>query len=284
MSASLSTGGIISTIGGAVGSLFTGEGNAAEANSYTSAASLEEQNAQLTAASTRIQETQTARAVSQTLGTQQADVAGAGFTESGSALDLMKSSAQQGALAKSLVNIQGAINENAYAAEAGADTAKAKAANEAQTASTIGAIASIGGALVNGTTQLASAGNTIASGVNYVGGLLNPTATAQTTAGIYSESQGGYVAGGGLTDSTLDTSISDTSTLYDTSIAADTTIDTSGLVAGETTAVADAGISDAIAASAVDAAAVDAGAADAAAAAGTDIFGTLLDVGSVLAC
>src|ERR1700679_700573 len=100
---------IVTALGGAVGSLFTSEGNTAEANSYTSAGELEEQNAQLTAASTRIQETQMARQVSQSLGTTQADVAGAGFTESGSALDILKSSAQQGALAKSLINIQGAV-------------------------------------------------------------------------------------------------------------------------------------------------------------------------------
>lgn len=161
-------GDIVTGIGGAVGSLFTSEGNAAEAASYTGAAQLETQNAQLTAASTRIQETQTARAVTQSLGTTQADVAGAGFTESGSALDLLRMSAQQGSLAASLVNIQGAINENAYAAEAGADLAKAKAANEANTASTIQSIASLGGALVNNAGDLASKGKTVVNGVQSI--------------------------------------------------------------------------------------------------------------------
>lgn len=166
-------GGDIESLGNAASALFSSQGNAAEADSYSSAASLEEQNAQLTAASTRIQETQTARQVAQSLGTTQADVASAGFTQSGSALDIMRSSAQQGALAKSLINIQGAINENSFAAEAGADEAKAKAANEANQAGTVSAIASIGGALIDGSTKLASAGKTISSGVDYVKGLFS---------------------------------------------------------------------------------------------------------------
>lgn len=191
------TGNWIGQLGGAVGSLFTSEGNAAEANSYTSAASLDEQNAQLTAASTRIQATQEARTVSQSLGTTVADVAGAGFTESGSALAILKSSAQQGALASSLINIQGAINENAYAAEAGANTAKAKAANEANTAGTISAIASIGGALVDGSTQLASAGKTVATGIQKIFSGSGGTDVADTAA------EGTQSIGGSVTETDL---------------------------------------------------------------------------------
>jgi hypothetical protein len=178
-------GTLVLDIGGAVGSLFAAQGNAAEATSYTSAAQLDEQNAQLSAASTRIQETQTARAVTQSLGTTQADVAGAGFTESGSALDVLKSSAQQGALATSLVNIQGAINENAYAAEAGANLAKAKAANEAQTAGTISAIASIGGALLSSGSSLAKTASNVVSGGKYVyNSLFGPDDPLAASAGV----------------------------------------------------------------------------------------------------
>lgn len=158
----------ITEVGGAIGSLFTAQGNAAQAKDFQGAATLATQNAQLAMASTKIQATQTARTVAQSLGSSTADVAGAGFTTSGSALDILKESASQGALAKSLVNIQGAINENSYAAQAGAYQGEANAAKEASTAGTIGAIASIGGGLISGTNQLASAGNTVIKGYNYV--------------------------------------------------------------------------------------------------------------------
>lgn len=177
-------GDIVTDLGSAVGDLFGSQGNAAEANSFSSAATLATQNAQLTAASTRIQETQTARQLFQTEGTQEADVAGAGFTESGSALDLLKSSMQQGSLAKSLVNIQGAIQENSYAAQAGAYSGEAAAAKEASQAGTISAIGAIGGALVNGSGALVDAGKTVVQGYNYITGLLTgaPAVSAATDA------------------------------------------------------------------------------------------------------
>jgi hypothetical protein len=291
-------GGIIETIGGAVGSLFTSQGNAAEANSYTSAAELEQQNAQLTAASTRIQEVQQARAVSQSLGTTEADVAGAGFTSSGSALDILRSSAQQGALATSLVNIQGAINENAYAAQAGADVAKAKAANEANTAGTISAIASVGGALVNGGTQLASAGQTVVNGYNTVAGWLGGGSSSASTAGAGLTSDFSALGGGSssaLTGSGISlagdgsigsgaysaTDLGIQSGGLDLVSSTGTALDTSAIDLGTTTSVADAGISDAIAGGFADAAAgigdAVAGAASVAADIGTAVAGAASD-------
>jgi hypothetical protein len=195
-------GGAIQTIGGAIGSLFETQGNAAEAQSYTQAAVLEGQNAQLTEAATRIQETQTARTVAQSLGTTQADVAGAGFTESGSALDIIRSSAQQGALATALVNVQGAINENAYAAEEGKYYAQAKAANEAGTANTVGAIANIASGalgLISGASSIYSG---LTSGTGVLGtigsalGLGGTVAGAVGAAGLAAETAGTTAAAG----------------------------------------------------------------------------------------
>lgn len=252
----------ITDLGGAIGSLFTSQGNAAQAKDFQGASTLATQNAQLAAASTRIQATQTARSVAQSLGTTNADVAGAGFTTSGSALDILKSSASQGALAKSLVNIQGAINENSYAAQAGAYSGEATAAKEASTAGTIGAIGAIGGALVSGTNQLASAGKTVVDGYDYVTGLFSGDASATITAdGI----------GASATDAAI------------TSGATDLTLDTSGIALGTTTEAAEAGVADAagdavtaglvdsIGADAIGGAAVDAGAADFAADAGLEV-------------
>lgn len=252
------TGNWIGQIGGAVGSLFQSQGNVAEANSYTSAAELDTQNAALVAASTRIQSYQQARTVTQSLGATQADVAGAGFTESGSALAILKSSAQQGALANSLTNIQGAINENAYAAEAGANLAKAKAANEANTAGTISAIASIGGALVNGSQQLLSAGQTVVKGAQTVYDSIfgSAAATASSSAalnatGLGAEFSGGAIPGGLGADFSLegvsatDSAISAGGNLLGASsssavadIGGFTTIDTSAAALGSDAATA----------------------------------------------
>lgn len=180
----MALGDIISAGGQAFQDLFGSQGAAAEANSYKGAALLARQNAQLSSASTRIQDTQLARQIFQTEGTQVADVAGAGFTESGSALDLLRSSAQQGALAKSLTNIQGAINENSYAAQAGAYEGAAAAAGENANANTIGAIASLGGAILNNTGALASAGKTVVTGAKDVYNGIFGISSAGTTDSI----------------------------------------------------------------------------------------------------
>ena len=156
---------VVSEAGNAVSDLFGSQGEAAQANSYAGGAALAQQNAQLTAASTAIQQTQTTRQVEQSLATTQADVAGAGFTESGSALDILKMSAQQGALAKSLVNIQGAINENSYAAQAGALSGEAAAANATSTAGEISGIVNAAGAAVGAIGGVLSASGTSIAGV-----------------------------------------------------------------------------------------------------------------------
>lgn len=257
----------VNDIGGAIGDLFGSKGAAAEANTFQGAATLASQNAQLAAASTRIQEAQTVRSIEQSMGTTQADVAGAGFTESGSALDIMRASAQQGALAKALVNIQGAISENAYAAQSGVYAGEAKAANEQSRAGLVSAIASVGGALINGVGNLASAGKTITAGYDKITGLFTGSSTTQTTAdaATAAEAQGFSIPGltapaasdtgalGISSDlslpempqfSTLDSSISsgaDLGSVLDTSATVDTSLiplDTSADVAS--TAISDA--------------------------------------------
>lgn len=242
-------GSLINSGGQAIQDLFGSEGATAEANSYNTAAQLAQQNAALTAASTRIQETQTARSVLQTEGTQITDVAGAGFTESGSALDLLRSSAQQGALQESLTNIQGAINENAYAAQAGAYKGAAAAANENASANTVGAISAIGGALISNGSSLVSAGKTVVSGIgdvydsifgsgtgtaaNYIGA----TPTAQVTEDINEAVASGE-------GSVVDQAISGGSSLSESIASSDIGVDTSGIGIGTDLADVDTGIGD----------------------------------------
>lgn len=101
-----------------------------EATDYTDAAVLAKQNQEFTAASTAIQQSQTTRQVTQAMGRTAASVAGAGFANSGSALDIMASNAQQGALSKAVLGQQGLMTEAGYSEEATQYTNMATAATQ----------------------------------------------------------------------------------------------------------------------------------------------------------
>lgn len=129
-------------IGGAVSDIFSADLNAqglkikaqgdfAEAQNYDLAAGLARQNEQFTEASTAIKQTQAERQIYQTIGEQQAQVAGSGFQASGSALDLLRSSASQGALTHAVLGQQGLITEAAYTEQAQSYTNMAAAARQA---------------------------------------------------------------------------------------------------------------------------------------------------------
>jgi hypothetical protein len=153
--------GTISSIGGAVQDLFAADASAAksrtkaqglriEAENYDLASDYAKRNEKFTELSTSIKQLQLDRGITQTLGGQAADVAGAGFAASGSALDLMRDSAQQGALTKAVAGTQGLITEEGYRVQATSYTnmaaaarltaaAEEKAADDAETAGAWGA-------------------------------------------------------------------------------------------------------------------------------------------------
>lgn len=115
----------IGLAGGAVSDLFAAEGyrskaegNRQESAHYLRAAGLAEQNAAFTRESTAIQSTQLQRQVFQGLGSIEASVAGSGLAEGGSALDVLRSSAQQGALQDAVLKRQGLISEQGYKEQA----------------------------------------------------------------------------------------------------------------------------------------------------------------------
>jgi hypothetical protein len=134
-------------IGGGVSDIFAGfgdqakaQGDFAEATEYSEAATLAGQNEAYTKTSTAIKEAQQSRELTMTLGGQKADVAGAGFAESGSALDLLRDSASQGALTHAVLGQQGLITEAGYQEQqesynqmSAAATAAGNAANQAST-------------------------------------------------------------------------------------------------------------------------------------------------------
>jgi hypothetical protein len=106
---------------GAVSDLFAAEGDRAKAQgdllekqNYLAASDLAMQNEQFAETSTAIKQSQLDRQIYQTIGGQKADIAGAGFAESGSGLDLLRSSASQGALTKAVAGQQGLIQEAGY--------------------------------------------------------------------------------------------------------------------------------------------------------------------------
>ena len=123
------------------------QGDLAEASNYDLAAGLANENEQFTVASTAIKQAQLARSVNSAIGTQQSQVAGAGFAASGSALDLLRDSASQGSIAKSVANDQGMITEAGYQEQA----------QSYQTLATAGRAAAAGEMdIANQTDQLAS--------------------------------------------------------------------------------------------------------------------------------
>jgi len=89
-----------------------------EAQNYDRSAAFSDQNARFTELSTGIKTMQLDRELYKTIGGQAADVAGAGFAASGSALDLMADSARQGALMRAVTTEQGLITEEGYKVEA----------------------------------------------------------------------------------------------------------------------------------------------------------------------
>ncbi len=111
--------------GGAVNDLFAASafeskatGYGLEAYNYDLAASMADKNADFTRTSTALKMTQLERQKYSVLGGQQADVASSGFQSSGSALDILRDSAQQGALQEAVAHQQGLIAEEGYRTQA----------------------------------------------------------------------------------------------------------------------------------------------------------------------
>lgn len=112
-------GDLLQGAGSLFGGLTAAAGDRKAADFYGRAAAL-------TGVASGLKETAVTRQVYQTLGGARADVAANGLTQTGSAEDVLRSSAQQGALSKALVSIQGNIDVQSLLAKQ-AD-AKAQAA------------------------------------------------------------------------------------------------------------------------------------------------------------
>lgn len=155
--------GTISSIGGAVQDIFGAEahglkakGLRLEAENYDEASGFAKQNADFSRISTGIKLAQQDREIYRTLGGAQADIAGAGFAMSGSAIDVLRDSASQGALIKAVAGEQGLIQEEGYNVQSRSYENMAKAARFAAEAEDTAATASQWSAAFKGLNAVAS--------------------------------------------------------------------------------------------------------------------------------
>ena len=149
----------------AEGSLLTAAGADEEAAAYGTATGISEESQRTEAIAESVRQIQQTRAIDQTIGGISAGVAANGFQQSGSALDIMQSSYQQGYLSQQISGLQsqqvqrGYMEQSAAAkgemAAAGVRGDAARLLSEAQMSSSNSAKANQA-ALTNALTQLLS--------------------------------------------------------------------------------------------------------------------------------
>lgn len=145
---SINFGDVAQHAGNAVSDLFSGFGDQQAAGSYRTTARYARTNAELEQESLDIKQAQLNREIYTTIGGQKADVASSGFSASGSALDLLRDSKAQGALAKAQLNVQGAIAISNDKGQAEAADQQAVAEDTAATGNFIGTALEIGAMLL----------------------------------------------------------------------------------------------------------------------------------------
>lgn len=178
-------GGLVNGIAGGVGQLGSAAGDQAEAQAfqvesqqyktqqqqYTEAAGYAAGEIPVEAELTKIQQFQSARQLAQTQGTLQAQAGAQGLNyASGSAAQLVRANAQQGALAQGLIGVQGAQQEQVYRAQ---ETSDQFAATEAGQASQEAQYNSQAASDAASATQISGALN-ILSGIGSLLGKLLP--------------------------------------------------------------------------------------------------------------
>lgn len=127
-------------LGGAVGDLFDAEGATQSAASYRTAAKFSGTNAALEQASGAIKLAQVTRQGYLGIGQTSSDVANAGFSMSGSGLDLLRSSRQQATLAQALTTEQTQVDVNSYKEQQSAELSQASSADTAAQGDIFGSI------------------------------------------------------------------------------------------------------------------------------------------------
>lgn len=148
--------GAVSELFAAQGARSRASGNRAEAAGYDLAKKYAFQNEEFTKQSTEIKMLQSERDIYRGVGATEAGIAGAGLKESGSALDLLASGHQQGALTQQVIGQQGLITEAGYHQQGESYLLMSNAASEAAAAQDNAASAHDVMAAVRGATGIAS--------------------------------------------------------------------------------------------------------------------------------
>ena len=136
-------GGAANDIFSFFGSQYREKGNRLEAENYDRAAGFSDLEAEFTKTSTGIKLAQEQRVRFQQEGTVAADVGGAGFTQGGSALDILRQTHEQGALESAVLQQQGLIQEEGYRVQAKNYRNMADASRTAADAQNLGGMGSL---------------------------------------------------------------------------------------------------------------------------------------------
>lgn len=120
----------------ATGATTQAAGYSREAEAYDTVGGIADENAKIEGISGNIKQLQLNRGIQRTLGAQRASVAAAGFASSGSSLDIMKSSIQEGYLADQLIRTQSSVTQGGYLEQGAAARAEGAGARVASTAAT----------------------------------------------------------------------------------------------------------------------------------------------------
>lgn len=181
----------------AEGTRLKAQGDLAEASNYDIAGNLAGENEQFSKTSTAIQQMQQLRSNEAQVGTQRADIGASGGTTGGSALDILRDSASQGALAKAVLGQQGLITQAGYkeqqdSYETMASTARTTAAGEDSIADQTDQLAQE--TIAAG--KQAATGDFISSAIKGVAAVAS-VALAPATGGLSLAGLGGLFMGGG---------------------------------------------------------------------------------------
>lgn len=110
------------------GSSLTAAGADAEAAAYGTAADISDESQRTEAIAERVRQVQMTRNIDQTVGGISASVAANGFVQSGSAIDIMQSSLQQGYLSQQISGLQSQQTQRGYMEQAAAANGEMAAA------------------------------------------------------------------------------------------------------------------------------------------------------------
>lgn len=133
-----------SGLGSAASSIFSGVGSFIQAGAYDQAAALADKAGDIEKLSTGIKLEQATRQGYKVLGATEAAVGANNLSLSGSAMDVLRSNAQQVSLEKNLTEQQGTINELGYREKAAADRGAAQAAQAAGSGDILSGLLSAG--------------------------------------------------------------------------------------------------------------------------------------------